>query len=79
MLLLHWYYFSLSEYHVILICLQYTILDDGCVCMEFFRVNGSTLTVVEVMHISANGLQVKFCNHEYLLLVFVLTLVLALL
>jgi len=47
-------------------CLQYTILDDGCVCMEFFRVSGGTATVLEVMRISANGLQVTV-THVFLL------------
>jgi len=60
--LLHWAHVSLSEQYVILICLQYTILDDGCVCMEFFRVIGGVATVLEVMRISANGLQVTVCN-----------------
>jgi len=45
-------------YFVVLVWLQYTILDDGCVCMEFFRVIGGTATVTDVMRISANGLQV---------------------
>ena len=58
--MLHLFYFSVLKYFVVLIWLQYTILDDGCVCMEFFRVIGGTATVLEVMHISADGLQVKF-------------------
>jgi len=50
--------FFLTAYCVFLVCLQYTILDDGFVCMEFFRVIGGAATVLEVMRISANGLQV---------------------
>jgi len=54
--------YKLILYIAFRLWLQYTILDDGCVCMEFFRVTGGTATVLEVMRISSSGIQVYVCD-----------------
>ena len=40
-----------------------TIQEDGSVCMEFFRNTGTQEKISQVMHISSDGMKVKFILH----------------